>query len=134
MKHFSLCLPPCDRPRCLLVCVSTIPFCLQIHKVFSHVSLLIIFTLCLLIQISYCYKDFSSNVYVCVSLSVVFDFLPPHGLWPTRLLCPRSSPGKNTGVGCHCLIYPFPVAQPVRRAAMGIFSPPNGWSLTGVKI
>jgi len=20
--------------------------------------------------------------------------------WPTRLLCPRDSPGKNTGVGC----------------------------------
>ena len=25
----------------------------------------------------------------------------PHGLWPTRLLCPWNSPGKNTGVGCH---------------------------------
>ena len=25
--------------------------------------------------------------------------LQPHGLWPARLLCPRDSPGKNTGVG-----------------------------------
>lgn len=33
-----------------------------------------------------------------------------------------------------CRIYPLPVAQPVRRAAVSIFSPPNGWSLTGVKI
>ena len=24
-------------------------------------------------------------------------------LWPTRLLCPWDSPGKNTGVGCHAL-------------------------------
>ena len=24
-----------------------------------------------------------------------------HGLWPTRLLCPWDSPGKNTGVGCY---------------------------------
>ena len=31
------------------------------------------------------------------------DSLQPHGL-PTRLLCPRNSPGKNTGVGCHSLL------------------------------
>ena len=28
----------------------------------------------------------------------------PHGLLPTRLLCPWDSPGKNTGVGCHSLL------------------------------
>ena len=28
----------------------------------------------------------------------------PYGLQPTRLLCPRNSPGKNTGVGCHALL------------------------------
>ena len=28
----------------------------------------------------------------------------PHGLRPTRLLCPWDFPGKSTGVGCHCLI------------------------------
>ena len=27
----------------------------------------------------------------------------PHGLWPTRLLCPLDFPGKGTGVGCHFL-------------------------------
>ena len=26
----------------------------------------------------------------------------PHGLQPTRLLCPWDSPGKSTGVRCHC--------------------------------
>ena len=30
--------------------------------------------------------------------------LRPHGLQPARLLCPRDSPGKNTGVSCHFLL------------------------------
>ena len=42
-------------------------------------------------------------VSVCVC-SVVFHSLPPHGLWPARLLCPQDSPGRNTGVGCHFLL------------------------------
>ena len=29
----------------------------------------------------------------------------PHGLQPTRLLCPWDFPGKSTGVGCHCLLH-----------------------------
>ena len=32
------------------------------------------------------------------------DSVRPHGLQPTRLLRPRDSPGKNTGVGCHFLL------------------------------
>ena len=39
-----------------------------------------------------------------VSHSVVSDSLRPHGLSPTRLLCPWDSPGKNTGMGCHSLL------------------------------
>ena len=35
------------------------------------------------------------------SRSVMFDSLQPHGLYPTRLLCPWNFLGKNTGVGCH---------------------------------
>ena len=31
---------------------------------------------------------------------VVSDSLQPRGLWPTRLLHPWDSLGKNTGVGC----------------------------------
>ena len=42
--------------------------------------------------------------HVCVSCSVVSGSLQPHGLRPTRLLCPWNSPGKNTGVGCHFLL------------------------------
>ena len=29
----------------------------------------------------------------------------PHKLLPTRLLCPWDFPGKNTGVGCHFLLF-----------------------------
>ena len=35
------------------------------------------------------------------SRSVVSDSLRPHGLQPTRLLCPWDFPGKSTGVGRH---------------------------------
>ena len=30
--------------------------------------------------------------------------LRPHGLWPSRLLCPQDSPGKSTGAGCQALL------------------------------
>ena len=36
--------------------------------------------------------------------TVMFVSLQPHGLQPTRLLCPWDSLGKNTGVGCHSLL------------------------------
>ena len=38
------------------------------------------------------------------SRSVMSDSLRPHGLQPTRLLRPWDFPGKDTGVGCHCLL------------------------------
>ena len=42
------------------------------------------------------------RVCVCtLSHSVVSDSWWPHGLQSARLLCPRDSPGKSTGVGCH---------------------------------
>ena len=28
------------------------------------------------------------------------DFLQPYRLWLSRLLCPRDSPGKNSGLPC----------------------------------
>ena len=37
------------------------------------------------------------NVCVCVCVCVCESLT----LQPTRLLCPRDSPGKSTGVGCH---------------------------------
>ena len=38
---------------------------------------------------------------VCVQSCLTLRY---HALWPTRLLCPWSSPGKNIGVGCHFLL------------------------------
>ena len=38
------------------------------------------------------------------SHSVMSDSLRPHGLSPTRLLCPWHFPGKSTGVSCHFLL------------------------------
>ena len=38
------------------------------------------------------------------SRSGVSDSLQPHRLQPTRLFHPWGSPGKSTGVGCHCLL------------------------------
>ena len=38
------------------------------------------------------------------SCPVVSDPQRPHGLQPSRLLCPWDFPGKSTGVGCHCLL------------------------------
>ena len=40
----------------------------------------------------------------CWVASVVSDSVRPHRRQPIRLLCPRDSPGKNTGVGCHFLL------------------------------
>ena len=36
--------------------------------------------------------------------SVVSDSLRPHGLQPTKLLCPWDFPGNSTGVDCHFLL------------------------------
>ena len=38
------------------------------------------------------------------SRSVMSDSLRPHGLYPTRLLCPWNSPGQNIGVGSLSLL------------------------------
>ena len=39
-----------------------------------------------------------------LSNSVVSDSLRPHEVEPSRLLCPRDPPGKDTGVGFHFLL------------------------------
>ena len=44
------------------------------------------------------------SVCVCYIASVMSDSLQSYGLYPTRLLCPLDSPGKNIGVGCHTLL------------------------------
>ena len=46
------------------------------------------------------------HTHVCAVLSHSYmsNSLQPHGLQPTRLLCPWDSPGKKTGVGCHAFL------------------------------
>ena len=41
---------------------------------------------------------------LCYVTSVMSDSVWPHRRQPTRLPRPWDSPGKNTGVGCHCLL------------------------------
>ena len=48
--------------------------------------------------------QFSHVMCVCVSRSVTSNSLQPHGLLPTKLLCPWNSPAKNTGVGNQSLL------------------------------
>ena len=44
-------------------------------------------------------------VAISFSKGVVSNSLRPHGLQPTRFLCPWDFPGKSTGVGCHRLLW-----------------------------
>ena len=53
------------------------------------------------------------------------DSSRPHGLQPTRLLCPWDFPSKSTGVGCHCLL---------RHKGLGVGNSTEVWSQrAGVK-
>ena len=47
---------------------------------------------------------FPCGISEVLSLSVMHNSLQPHGLQPTRLLCPWDFPGKNTGVGSYFLL------------------------------
>ena len=55
--------------------------------------------------------------------SVMFNSSWPHGLKPSRLLCPWHFPGKNTGVGCHFLlqgIFPTQGSNPLSLASSAL--------------
>ena len=58
------------------------------------------------------------------SRSVVSDPQQPHGLQPTRLLCPWEFPGKSSGVGCHCLLRK-PTLVPTKKNPQKRKKPPN---------
>ena len=65
------------------------------------------------------------------SRSVVSDSSRPHGLQPTRLLCPWDFPGKSTGVGCHCLLWGTYIQrtndQPFKGYTNSWFMWQHGW-------
>ena len=48
---------------------------------------------------------------VVFSCKVVSTSLWPHGLWPTRLICPWDFLGKNTGACCHFLLQGISLTQ-----------------------
>ena len=53
---------------------------------------------------------------MCVSHSVVSNSRDPMDCSLPRLLCPRNSPGNNTGVGCHSLLQGiFPIQKSNRH-------------------
>ena len=56
---------------------------------------------------------------LCSVPSVMHDSLRPHGLQPTRLLCPWDPPGKNTGAGCCALLQGI---FPTRGSNLGLLS------------
>ena len=45
----------------------------------------------------------SHGLKACAKSLQLCPTLRPYGLWPTRILCPWGSAGKNTEVGCHFL-------------------------------
>ena len=59
----------------------------------------------------------------------------PHRRQPTRLQCPWDSPGKNTGVGCHCLLQCMKVKSESEVAQLSpTLSDPMDCSLPGSSI
>ena len=52
--------------------------------------------------------------------SAVSDSLGPHGLWPARLLCPWTFPGKNTGVGFYFLFQGIFPAQELNLCLLSL--------------
>ena len=55
------------------------------------------------------FLDFSIKVpstkkLLCLVISIMSNFLWPHGQQPTRLLCAWDPPSKSTGMGCHALL------------------------------
>ena len=63
------------------------------------------------------------------------DSVRPHRRQPTRLLRPWDSPGKNTGAGCHFLLYCMKVKSESEVAQLcPTFSDPMDCSLPGSSI
>ena len=64
----------------------------------------------------------NSNKYCSQLLLLLsrFSRVQPHRRQPTRLPHPWNSPGRNTGVGCHCLLPVRPAESSTRPTASRI--------------
>ena len=71
----------------------------------------------------------------CYVALVVSDSARPHKREPTQLPCPRDSPGKNSGVGCHFLLQCMKVKSENEVAQLcPTLSDPTDCSLPGCSI
>ena len=70
----------------------------------------------------------------CWVASVVSDSVRPHRRQPTKLPRPWDSPGKNTGVGCHCLLQCMNVKVKVKSLSRVRLCDPMGCSLPGSSV
>ena len=75
-------------------------------------------------------RRFSLSFSLIVSCSVVSNSLQPHGLQPSKLICPWNSPSKNTGVGSHSpRIFPTQGSNPgLLHCRQILFTERHGWS------
>ena len=78
--------------KCILLSINHCCYCL--HDGSTHDS-----EKCVIIKTSM--NSVMFYVLFVLSRFIVFDSLPPYGLYPAKLLCPWDSPGKNTAVSCH---------------------------------
>ena len=62
------------------------------------------------------------------------DSVWPHRRQPTRLPCPWDSPGKNTGVGCHFLLFMKVKSESEVAQSCPTLSDPMACSLPGSSI
>ena len=72
---------------------------------------------------------------LCSALLSCSNSLQPYGLYPARLLSPWHSPGRNTGVGCHALLWgnlPNPGMEPRSQVDSLPSEPPGKSKNTGV--
>ena len=71
---------------------------------------------------------------LCSALLSCSNSLQPYGLYPARLLSPWHSPGRNTGVGCHALLWgnlPNPGMEPRSQVDSLPSEPPGKSKNTG---
>ena len=80
-------------------------------------------------------------VFICISFIAaaaksLHDSVQPHRRKPTRLPCSWDSPGKNTGVGCHCLLQRIKVKREseVAQSCPTLSDPTMDCSLPGYSV
>ena len=94
---------------CLCVCVCVYYVYVYIH-IYVCIYMYIYMYVCVYIYVYvYAYMYVYVCMYMCVCIccwvpSVVSDSVRPHRRQSPRLPHPWDSPGKNTGVDCHCLL------------------------------